>query len=196
LNGNKAASVDMPVAVDIAELAQAGSKKLEVHAARDIGLPNLKTNDNFIFLGSPRSDPWFSLFSDQLDFRFAFDEATKLEFIHNVHPRPNEQPTYVPSARGWATGDSFAIIALVRNPDQDGQVLLLAGAAAEGTAAAGKLVTDLPHFSLMLKKCGIDPSGPLQHFELLLHLNTMAGSPNNIEVVACHILPGATAQKP
>ena len=196
LIGNKAASVDMPVAVDIAELAQAGSIKMDVHAARDIGLPNLETNDNFVFLGSPRSDPWFSLFSDQLDFRFAFDESSKLEFIRNVHPRPNEQSTYVPTARGWATGDSFAIIALVRNPDQDGQVLLLAGASAEGTAAAGKLVTDLPHFSLILRRCGIDPSGPLQHFELLLHLNTMAGSPNNIEVVGCHILPGAPVQKP
>ena len=195
LVGNKAASVDTPIAVSIAELAQANSRRIDVHGARDIQLPNLKTNDNFIFLGSPRSDPWFSLFSDQLDFRFAFDEGSKLEFIRNVHPRPNEQPTYVPTARGGATGDSFAVIALVHNPDQDGHVLLLAGADAEGTLAAGKLATDSVHLSPILKRCGIDPRGPIQHFELLLHLNTLAGSPNNIDVVTCHILPSASGQK-
>jgi hypothetical protein len=37
------------------------------------------------------------------------------------------------------TGDSYAIMALVKNPDQSGQVLLLAGANEEGTEAAGNL---------------------------------------------------------
>jgi hypothetical protein len=33
---------------------------------------------------------------------------------------------------------------------------------------------------------------PLQHFELLLQLNMMAGSPKNVDVVACHVLPGTS----
>jgi hypothetical protein len=40
-----------------------------------------------------------------------------------------------------------------------------------------------------MKKCGLQASGPLHHFEMLLHLNTMAGSPNDIDVTACHVLP-------
>jgi len=189
---NSTASVDTPIAVNIAELARSSPRKMDVHAARSIQLTDLKTDDSFIILGSPRSDPWSSLFSDQLDFRFQFDNNSGQEVIRNARPRSNEQQSYIPTALGWATGDSFAIIALVQNPDQSGHVLLLAGANGEGTEAAGKLVTDSTRFSNILQNCGILPTGPLQHFEILLHLNTMAGSSNKVDVVACHILPGAS----
>ena len=191
LRGDNSAGVDAPIVAKVAALAQTNSKSIDVRTARSIQITDLKSDNNFIFLGSPRSDPWNSLFSDQLDFRFVFDKNSGSEFIRNFHPRPNEQPQYVPTAPGWATGDSYAIMALVKNPDQSGQVLLLAGANEEGTEAAGKFATDLPRLSTELRKCGIAPSGPLRHFELLLHLNTMAGTPNNIDSVACHILPDA-----
>lgn len=187
---NSAAAIDSPIAAGIAEFVRPSSGKMDVRAARSIQLSDLKTDDNFIFLGSPRSDPWSALFHDELDFAFAFDRATNQEVIINAHPHPHESPTYVPTALGWATGQSFAIIALIQNPDQNGQVLLLAGANGEGTEAAGKLITDPSRLTPILKKCGVDPLGPLRHFELLIRLNTMAGSPNNIDVVACHILPG------
>ena len=188
---DSAAAVDPPIAVRIGALAQSSFKSVDAHAARSIQLSDLKTDDNFIFLGSPRSDPWSALFADQLDFRFVFDKVAGQEIIRNVHPRPRELPAYVPTALGWGTGESYAIIAFVRNPDQNGQILLVAGADGEGTEAAGKLVTDLSRLSAALTQCGIRPGGPLQHFELLLGLNTMAGSPNNIDIVACHLLPGA-----
>lgn len=193
LRGDDSAGVDAPIVAKIAALAQANSKAIAVRAARRIQLTDLKSDNNFIFLGSPRSDPWFTLFSDQLDFRFVMDKDSGSEFIRNFHPRPNEQAQYIPSALGWATGDSYAILALVKNPDQSGQVLLLAGANAEGTEAAGKLITDLPRLSTELRNCGITPNGPLRHFEMLLHLNTMAGTPNNIDLVACHILSDGSA---
>jgi hypothetical protein len=190
LRGNKASLVDTPIAVSIAELAQASAKKVDVHTARSVQLSNLQNDDNFVLLGSPRSNPWTAFFSDQLNFRLVYDENSGQEIVRNLHPRPNEQAQYVPTALGWATGQSYAVIALVRNPDQNGQVLLLAGANGEGTEAAGKLVTELPRLVTMLKACGIPPASPLVHFELLLRLNMMAGSPTNINVEACHILPG------
>jgi len=114
------------------------------------------------------------------------------EIIRNVHPRPHELASYIPTAPGWATGQSFAIIAVVKNPDQNGHVLLLAGENREGTEAAGRLATDLSRLSDVLQKCGIPPSGPLRHLQILLRLNMMAGSPNNVDVEACHILPGTS----
>jgi hypothetical protein len=193
LRGDKPSQVDVPIVAEVAALAQTNSKSIDVRAARSIQLSDLKSDNNFIFLGSPRSDPWLSLFGDQLDFRFVFDKSAGSEFISNLHPRPNEQPVYIPTANGYATGDSYAIIALVKNPDQSGQVLLLAGANSEGTAAAGRVATDLTRLSSELRNCGINPSGPVRHFEMLLHLNTMAGTPSNIDLVACHILPGDSA---
>jgi hypothetical protein len=194
LGGNKASSNDIQIVANIAQLAQINSRKIDVYAARQIQLKDLRTDNNFIFLGSPRSDPWTDLFSDELDFRFVFDKAAQSEFILNVHPRRNERPTYIPSARGSLTGDTFAIIALLRNPDQDGRVLILAGATAEGTSAAGKLATDEKRFLLALQQCGINPnpSEPLPQFELLLHLNAFAGSPSHTDVEACHILPDSS----
>jgi hypothetical protein len=191
---DSAAAVDPPIVVRVAALAESASRNIDARAARSIQLSDLKTDDNFIFLGSPRSDPWSSLFSDQLDFRFQFDKAMRQEIIQNIHPRSNEQPAYIPTAEGWATGRSYAIIAFVQNPDQAGQILLLAGATGEGTEAAGRLVTDLPRLSSALAQCGIHSDYLLQHFEILLQLNTMAGSPNEVDVVACHALPGVVSR--
>lgn len=193
LRGDKSAAVDAPIAVKIAKMLPLSAQKISVHTARNIQLADLKTDDNFVLLGSPRSNPWSDFYSGQLDFRIVFDKSSKQEIVRNVRPQRNESQTYVPTAPGWATGQSFAIIALVQNPDRAGQVLLLAGANGEGTEAAGELATDLPRLATALQKCGISHSGPLQHFELLLRLNTMAGFPNNIEVVGCHVLSGESA---
>jgi hypothetical protein len=193
LRGDKAAGVDTPIIASIAALAATHQRKVGVHAAREIQFSDLKNDDNFVFLGSPRSNPWSSLFGEQLDFQFMWDKKSGQEIIRNVHPKANELPLYVPTAPGWATGQSFAILGLVRNPDQDGQVLLIAGANGEGTAAAGRLATDLPRLASTLEKCGIRTSAPLQHFEVLLRLNTMAGSPSQVDVETCHVLPAPAA---
>ena len=187
---HSAAAVDTPIALRIAAVVQNGSRKMDAHAARSLQLPDLKNDDNFILLGSPRSNPWSTLFSDELDFRFVFDKTTNQEIIQNVHPRKGELPAYVPTAAGWATGQSYAIVAFLQNPDQDGHVLLLAGANAEGTEAAGKFVTDLSRLSASLDQCGIRAARPIRHFEILLGLKTMAGSPSDVNIIACHILPG------
>lgn len=106
----------------------------------------------------------------------------------NAHPRPGEPSSYVPTAKGLATGQSFAIISFIRNPNQAGQVLLLAGANAEGTKAAGELITNPQSLSAALQHCSMPSSKQVQHFQLLLRLSTMAGSPTNFNVLACHLL--------
>jgi hypothetical protein len=189
---NSAASPDTPTTAKIAAIAQMFSKKLVVQTSRSFQLSLLNNGDNFIFLGSPRSDPWFSLFAPILRFQFVYDPKRGSEFIQNLHPGAAEQSTYVPSANGGDTGYSFAIIAFVQNPDQSGQVLLLAGADGEGTAAAGDFVTDLPRLSQALQNCGVTPSGPHHHFEMLLRTETMAGVPRGTDVIACHVLSGGS----
>lgn len=194
LSGASVPIVDTQTTLDIAKLAQSRSGEMDVQAARYIQFSNLKTDDNFIFLGSPLSDPWFSLFDDQLDFRIDVDKSSGAEIVRNVRPAPNEQTLYVPTARGGDTGISYAVIALVQNPDQNGQVLLLAGLNSEATLAAGKISTDLPRLSATLRKCGVSSSSPLKHFELLLSVKTMASSPSEFDVVACHILQEISAR--
>lgn len=70
LAGDKASNVDAEIAAEVAELARSYSRNIDVQGARSLQFSNLKTDDNFIFLGSPSSNPWFSIFDDQLGFRF------------------------------------------------------------------------------------------------------------------------------
>src|SRR5216683_2031664 len=70
LRGDLAPAVDIGVVAKIAALAQTSSSTIDVQGARDIRLSEVYTDDNFIFLGSPRSNRWAGLFSNQLDFRF------------------------------------------------------------------------------------------------------------------------------
>jgi hypothetical protein len=188
LRGDKASIVDTRIAASVAQLAESVSRQISVTGARMIQLSDLQTNKNLVLVGSPRSNPWTNIFNDHLDFRFEFDPSIRKEIIRNVKPRPNELPSYVATAPGWATGQSFAIVAFVQNPDQAGQVLMLSGENGEGTEAAGKLVSDWTRLSNALNQCGIKGSGSSQHFEMLLRLNTLAGSPSNVDMLACHIL--------
>jgi hypothetical protein len=198
LMGDKPAEIDAQMAADIAQVAEARSRGLAVRGARRIQISDLHTNDNFILLGSPRSNPWTDLFSDQLDFRFARDMGPKgtgpnRDSILNANPRPNELRLYAQAAPG-GVGQSFGIIAFIPNLDRSGEVLIIAGVSREGTEAAGKFAVDLPRLSAALQNCGISPSGPVRHFELLLGVSILAGSPNRTDVVACHVLPDASAR--
>jgi hypothetical protein len=186
-----AAPVDLRISLRISELAQSWSHHLTARSARELLFRDFKTDADFILLGSPRSNPWTGLFEDQLDFHFVFDPARDTEVCRNSHPKAGELPVYVPTAMGGGTGEAFAIAAFLGNPDQNGNVMILAGSNAEGTEAAAKFVTDLDLLSRTLRKYGIDPTGPPRHFEALLRLTTMAGSPNRFEVIALHSLNDA-----
>jgi hypothetical protein len=186
LRGDKASVVDTPIVMSVGRLAQATSSKVTVHGARSIQFSDLQSDSNFILLGSPRTNPWSNLYNDRLDFRFEYDPRTGKEVIRNLHPRSGEPPAYVETAPGWATGQSYAIVAFLKSLDEGGQVLWVAGQTAEGTEAAGKLVSDLPKLDATLKNCGLKSPGP-EHFEILLQLNALAGSPSNVDTVSCRV---------
>ncbi len=188
LHGVDVPFVDVGIALRISELAQTPSQRMTIHSARSLQLDNFRTDDNFVILGSPRSNPWSALFEEPLDFAFAYDEQLKQEIIRNKRPRNNELAAYVPTAKGFETGQAFAIIGFVGNPRQTGKVLLLAGTNAEATDAAGRLVVSLDSLSRTLKQYGIDPRDTGCSFELLLEVRTLAGSPKTFEVIGCHRL--------
>jgi hypothetical protein len=189
LRRDQAAAVDTGIAVNIAEWRdQAKPGRLAIQSARSLRFSDLLKDGNFILLGSPRSNPWALFYSDHLDFRFVFDQDAGQEIVENLHPRNGESAKYVPTAMGFATGQSFAVASYLRNPDHLGHVLLIAGANAEGTEAVNDLMTDSSALSAVMSRCGLPRSAPIPNFQLLLRLSTMAGSPGHSEVIACHVL--------
>jgi len=189
LRRDQAAAVDTGIAVNIAEWRdQAKAGRLTIQSARTLRFSDLLKDGNFILLGSPRSNPWALFYSDHLDFRFVFDLDSGQEIVENLHPRNGESSRYVPTAMGFATGQSFAVASYLRNPDHLGHVLLIAGASAEGTEAVNDLMTDSSALSAVMSRCGLPRTAPIPNFQLLLRLSTMAGSPGHSEVIACHVL--------
>lgn len=191
--GNRAATVDLPAVADIASLCKPLSKKVLIRPAREMRIGDFQSDDDFILLGSPVGNPWGDMFSEQLDFRFVYTDKSTQQSIENVHPRGNEAKLYVPQGRGMApippTGVAYAVITFVQNPRQFGHVLILAGTAPEGTAAASQLAMNVTDLAKALHSCTVAPSQPLRNFELLLRVNIMAGASTNTDVVACHSHP-------
>jgi hypothetical protein len=183
-----AAAVDLRIASRISELAGARSHQLRLRSARELQFRDFKTDGDFILLGSPRSNPWTGLFEDQLDFSFVMVPGQEHEVCRNAHPKRGELSFYVPTAVGGATGQAYAIAAFIQNPDQSGNVIILAGSNAEGTEAAAKFLTNIDLLAKTLRAGGIDPEGQPIHFEALLRLTTMAGSPDHFQVIALHRL--------
>ena len=188
MRGSTVASVDAAIAFSIAELALKVGHPLETRTARSVQAADFKTGDNFILLGSPRSNPWSDLFEDKMDFKFVYDPATKAEFLQNTHVQSGESARYLPTTVSWGNGEAYGILAFIANPGQNGRVLLMAGSNREATEATGKLATNLEVLTRTLKSYGIDPYGLPVSFEILLRVATMAGSPRAFEVIACHTL--------
>lgn len=187
LRGVNVAAVDTGLALAVSELAVQNQRHVRTQTARSIQISDLKTEDNLILMGSPRSNPWFRFFEKPLHFRFEFDNATKQEVIVNSNVRAGEQDRYVPTARGWGTGLAYGTVAFVKNPHETSHVMLLAGTNAEATEAAGKLATNVTLLAQTLRDHGLDQAGA-PSFQILLKVGTMAGSPGAFEVVACHRL--------
>jgi hypothetical protein len=188
LRGNKISAFDGSIIANLASLMTPGQSRLLVKAARNFRVQDLQTDENLVFLGSPRSNPWTSMFDPILDFRFAFNAQTQREFIRNVHSGKGESNEYIPTAGGFDTGESYAIISVFHNPGYGGRVLIIAGASGEGTEAAGNLVADPARWAAILQSCHLTQDASRQSLQVLLHLETMAGSPNTVNTVACHLL--------
>jgi hypothetical protein len=188
LRGDKISAFDGSIIANLASLMTPGQGRLLVKAARNFRVKDLQTDETLVFLGSPRSNPWTSIFDPVLDFQFAFDAQTQREFIRDVHPASGEKSEYIPTAGGYDTGESFAIISVFHNPGYGGRVLILAGASGEGTEAAGNLVADSARWAAILQSCHVTQDALRQSLQVLLHLETMAGSPSTVNTVACHLL--------
>jgi hypothetical protein len=183
---NNAAAVDAGIALKVGRLVH--SLSAETLRARLLQSRDFKTDDNFILLGSPASNPWVGLFNDKLDFIFKYDLDRKEEVVWNTRPSETEAKIYVPTTPGWGTGQAFAVIGFLANPNQTGHVLLLEGSNAVATEAAGQMATDVELMSRVLKGAGLDPHEDQLQFEILLRVDTIASSLDRFNVIACHRL--------
>lgn len=163
-------------------------KRASIRYPRDLGMRNLD-HDNYIFIGSPASNPWVSLFQSKLNFRESEGiVGNSVKAFVNTSPLPGEKARYEGLRWTGTVGEDYATIALLPNVTHDGSVLALQGLQQEGTEAAGRFLAD-PEDRRQLKiALGISPSSEniseTIWFEALIRSRTVVGAPNSTALVA------------
>ena len=180
---------DVVVVSTLMRLTGNSGGSLAVRSARELRPRDLEEG-NFVFAGSPSSNPWVSYFQDKLNFQERegiVGESPK--YFQNLHPRTGEQETYQGLTFTGSTGEDYANISLLPLPNGHGNVLILQGLQQEGTEAAGLFLADSSNRQKLQEALGISGSSTQPtYFEALIHTNAIAGSPNRTSIVAARVL--------
>lgn len=180
---------DVSVLISLTNLAGDYRDRVSVRFARDIRLRDLDEG-NYIFLGSPGSNPWVQLFQSRLNFQEAegLVGAGPKEFV-NKDPHPGEQKSYVGLRFTGMAGEDYAEIALMPNPAYGTTILILQGLQQEGTEAAGRFLADPNQRRALREALGIssEPKSKVW-FEALIRTKAVAGAPNSEALVAARLI--------
>jgi hypothetical protein len=177
---------DVAVAAAIIKLAGSDRDRISVRSAKDLRLRDLQ-DGNYIFQGSPTSNPWVSLFESRLNFHEVEENGAK--FFRNKEPHAGEEATYYGLPSTGTTGEDYATISLLPTETRQGNILIFQGLRQEGTEAAGLFLADEGNRLRLKAALGIPPdSFQPAYFELLLRTRAVAGSPSSASIVAARLV--------
>lgn len=152
-----------------------GGPQLSIITSRDFNIRALNTGNTLLF-GGPRSTPMVKLVAKDLDFTVEYDPAARNPFARNRNPQPGEAATYAVTP-----SETYAVVALVRNPTKSGRVLILSGLETVGSEAAIRLVTTEKLLAPVWAKLDTKAQG---EWEILLRSRRIGGAPQETQVVA------------
>jgi hypothetical protein len=187
-NSTLTSFADVADVVTLLNVAGPLQKRVSVRFPRDLGLRDLD-HENFVFIGSPASNPWASLYQNRLNFREGESVVgDSVKFFVNSSPQPGEQARYEGLRWTGTLGEDYATIALLPNNTHDGSALILQGLQQEGTEAAGRFLADAESRRQLKLALGLNPSRDNFPesicFEALIRSRTVAGAPNATTLVA------------
>jgi len=163
-----------------------------VRYPRDLRLRDLDHN-NYVFIGSPGSNPWVTLFQDKLNFRETEGVVgNSAKVFVNKNPLPGELAQYEGLRWTGTMGEDYATISLLPNATHDGSVLVLQGLQQEGTEAAGRFLADEENQRQLMNALHISATDSQSQniwFEALIRSRTVSGAPNTTTLVAVRRIP-------
>jgi hypothetical protein len=178
---------DVADVVSLMKMAGPMQSHVSVRYPRDLRMRDLD-HENYIFIGSPASNPWVGLFQDRLNFRESETVVGKsAKVFMNKNPLPGEQAQYEGLRWTGSQGEDYATISVLPNATHDGSVLALQGLQQEGTEAAGRFLADEENRRQLMHALGISPSDAGTQniwFEALIRSRTVSGAPNSTTLVA------------
>jgi hypothetical protein len=186
-NSTLTSFADVADVVSLFKMAGALQSQVSVRYPRDLRMRDLDHN-NYIFIGSPGSNPWVTLLQDKLNFRESETIVGKSAKVFvNKNPLPGEQPQYEGLRWTGTMGEDYATISLLPNATHDGSVLAFQGLQQEGTEAAGRFLADEENRRQLMSALGISASDSISQniwFEALIRSRTVSGAPNSTTLVA------------
>jgi hypothetical protein len=174
---------DVMAASTLIKLAGTHGDGLSVISARDLNERDL-AKGNYVFVGSPTSNPWVYLFADRLNFVVEEDGVGGKMYFRNKKPLPGEQSTYQGLAQTGSAGEDYATLSLLPSSIGQGNILILQGLRQEGTEALGALLADPNDRAQLEQALGIRGDSQNQpYFEALVRTQAVAGAPVSIQIV-------------
>src|SRR5229473_254243 len=173
--------------ISLLKMAGGLQSQVSVRYPRELRMRDLDHN-NYIFIGSPGSNPWVTLLQDKLNFRESETVVGKSAKVFlNRNPLPGEKPEYEGLRWTGTMGEDYATISLLPNVTHDGSVLAFQGLQQEGTEAAGRFLADEENRRQLMTALGISASESISQniwFEALIRSRTVSGAPNSTTLVA------------
>jgi hypothetical protein len=179
-------SADAVISAKLAGTFGAFQRPISVRSARDLR-PRDFDSGNFIIVGSATSNPWASMFTNQLNFEE--DNGLHHNVWKNKSPQTGEQTAYECLSSTGSTGTGYADIALLPGNGAHTAVLLLQGCVQEGTESTATYLFDQSGQKDLLEALGFSspPSTPV-YFEALIKTQAIAGAPVKTSVVATRLI--------
>ena len=174
---------DMAMVSRLGEIGAASGIRIELKHSRLMQVRDFRTGSH-ILLGSAWSNPWTTLFEDQLTFRFKEEPETGSFGLANTQPGSGEQRFYWCPPSQSRNGVSYARIAIVPNLSGQQTILLISGLHTE--SSEGALDSALsPDFLRQLRRLtGANKPEDLNGLELLLEVTAVDGVVRNTRLIA------------
>lgn len=163
-------------------------RKIRVKRGSLFTLDDLNNND-LIFLGSPSENLTLSEIPSTHEFVFQrlTDGPRKGDLaIVNVHPKANEQKSFLATPSNEILTEDYAVVGLSPGRDPSRWVLILAGTTTFGTESAAEFVCRQDSLHELLAQLNPSRDGEVHPFEALLHAKVARGVPVEIYLVAVH----------
>lgn len=183
LESQLASFADLSTIAALMKVAGPLDKQVVITSARDLDRRDLEQG-NYVFVGSPTSNPWVALFADKLNFQEVEQDVGGRIYFLNRNPLPGEKTQYEGLESTGSTGEDYATISVLPGPIGQGNVMVLQGLRQEGTEALSALLADAGDRDRLQKAVqrGAQSSSP--YFEALIRSQAVAGAPVSVNIVA------------
>jgi hypothetical protein len=172
---------DLETVLKFSRLPEATPERFTIRYARELHMEDLKDSDA-ILIGSSFSNPWVELFQKNLNFEFEYQPRPNESVIINRLPLQGEQSVYQNDATA-PSHRTYAVIALARNLNDSGWVLIIEGLTMAGTQAAADILFNREAMLPMITKAHTS-NGQLQPFELLIETTSFGSNAPQATIIA------------